>query len=66
VSPAASGASVAAGQEGGKAGGAPSTSPGFLANLKQACSSGPTLRILAAKLIYGFLMRALGSQNFVG
>lgn len=38
----------------------------FLTNFKKACSSGPTLRILAAKLIYGFLMRALGSQNFVG
>lgn len=66
--PAAAGAGgAAAGQDGGKqAGGAPSAAPGFWANLKQACSSGPTLRILAAKLIYGFLMRALGSQNFVG
>ncbi|CAN0487113.1 unnamed protein product, partial [Ectocarpus sp. 8 AP-2014] len=38
----------------------------FLANFKKACSSGPTLRILAAKLIFGFFFRALGSQNFVG
>ncbi|CAB1106021.1 unnamed protein product [Ectocarpus sp. CCAP 1310/34] len=38
----------------------------FLANFKKACSSGPTLRILAAKLIFDFFFRALGSQNFVG
>eukprot|EP00752_Nemacystus_decipiens_P002470 g2326.t1 len=44
----------------------PSATSNFWANLKKACSDGPTLRILAAKLIYGFLMRALGTQNFVG
>ncbi|CAM9784635.1 unnamed protein product [Ectocarpus sp. 6 AP-2014] len=38
----------------------------FLTNFKKACRSGPTLRILAAKLIFGFLFRALGSHNFVG
>ncbi|CAN0070555.1 unnamed protein product [Scytosiphon promiscuus] len=38
----------------------------FVENFRKACSSRPVLQILAAKLGYGFLMRALGSQNFVG
>lgn len=38
----------------------------FAHNFKLACSSGPTIRILAAKLLYGFFMRSLGAQNFVG
>lgn len=38
----------------------------FLANLKRACSNGLTLRIIVAKLFFGFLMRSLGARNFVG
>lgn len=38
----------------------------FVANIKLACSSGPMIRILVARLLFDFLMRSLGAQNFVG
>lgn len=38
----------------------------FWKNFKKACNSGPTLRILAALLIYGFFMRSLDPRSFVG
>lgn len=44
----------------------PSPRGRFVDNFKKACSSRLVLQILTAKLGYGFLMRALGSQNFVG
>ena len=60
------GGSGGGGEQHGKAAPPPSATNNFWINFKKACSDGPTLRILAAKLIYGFLMRSLGTQNFVG
>lgn len=38
----------------------------FVENLRRAGSEARVLRVLGAKLVYGFLMRSLTAQNFVG
>lgn len=61
----ASGRNDGGGGSGG-ANGKDSAKSRFLANFRTACSSVPTIKILVAKLMYGFFMRSLSSRNFVG
>lgn len=54
------------GDDAGRGGDGQSAWGRFTENLKQTCSDPSILRILAARLIYGFFMRSLGRNNFPG